>query len=366
MRLKFTAILLSSVLAFVSYGAEINEAAGVETVQYAVHQKVVPDSFEGTAEYRSRRAVLESRLHSFQGKKLKVFTPEIFAEMLEEGVQIAELGLHIFEKLPTIAGQINQRLTSLESRVKAKNALISWRELAALMQEIKGFPEHYWNEFKFDMGHALRNCELQSQVVAAHGYTLNQSERWTEVNSRASNLDFSYNLTTEYAWVQHSLVQSIDQLVEHKFAEESDESIARAVELICAALERNGVAFKYGRFNAFKYLEPSSERVSKWISQNFLSEEITIDLDDLLIHKNLLSHYVKNLELLSEWCVVIVRCGDCIESTKTDAAYGLIGSDYVELQKDLNPHQVYTEIRTKVESIVQTALDETFAWLMTQ
>lgn len=198
MRLKFSALLLSSILASVSYGAEINEAAGVETVQHVISQKVVPDGFEGTGEYRSRRAALESRLHSFQGQKLKVFTPEIFAEMLEEGVQITELGLHIFEKLPTIAGQINERLASLESRIKSKNALITWRELAALMQEIKGFPEYYWNEFKFDMGHALRSSELQPQVVAAHENTLSQSERWIKVNSRASNLDFPYNLTTEY------------------------------------------------------------------------------------------------------------------------------------------------------------------------
>ncbi len=371
MKLKFTAVLLSSVLASFSFASDVAEPSGsiagkTASAHMEVFSKVVPYSFESAGEYRLRRAKLESQLATMKGQKLKVFTPEIFSGMLEEGIQIAQLGLQIFEKLPTIAGQINERLANLESRIQSKNALISWRELVSLRRELESYPENYWNEFKFDIEHALRSSELQPQVVAAHRYTLSQSERWTEVNSRVINIALPFYLMTEYESLIYRLGKSIDQLVKHKFAEESDESIARAVELICAALERNGVVFKYGRFNAFKYLEPSSERVSKWIFQNFLSEEITVDLVDLLIHKNLLSQYVKNLELLSEWCVLTVRYDDCIETTKIDPAHGLIGSDYVEIQEDLNSLQVYTEVKTKVELVIQSALDETFAWLMTQ
>ena len=364
MRLKFTAILLSSVLVSVSYGAEINEAAGVETVQHVISQKVVPDSFEGVGEYcfksiaefRSRRAAVESKLHSFQGQGLEVFTPEIFAEVLEEGIQIAELGLYIFEKLPTVQGHINERLTSLESRMKSENDLISWRELAALIREIKGYPDVYWDEFKLDIEQALRSSKLQPQVFAAHAYTLNQSERWVDVNNKVMNIDFRLDLKTEYGHLIYRINESMAPLLTHKFAEEN-ESIVRAVELTCAALEKRGVIFQYDlRANL---------SVSEWIFQSFLKREIVVKLDELVLRRNL---YINGDDHLSEWiCVVQVRNEFRIEDAKVNTDDG-----FVKFVPSYSPRtepgskQTVREIRTKVESVIQTALDETFAWLMTQ
>lgn len=216
MKLKFSVALLSSVLVAVSYAADAVEHSSAElavTAQHGISEKVVPDSFEGAAEYRSRKAALESQLQSMAGKKLKEFTPEVFATMLEDGIQIAQLGLNIFDRLPEIAGQINQRLVKLESRVQSKNALIPWRELVALMHEIKGYPKGYWDEFKFDMDFVLRSVELQPQVVAAHGYTLSQNEHWSEVSSRAGHVALPFELMTKYEELQYCIGESINQSI---------------------------------------------------------------------------------------------------------------------------------------------------------
>jgi hypothetical protein len=91
MTLKITALLLSSVLASASYASEGVERSPTEIAvpQQGVIQKAVPDNFERAGEYRTRRASLESQLKSMEGKKLKEFTPEIFADMLTEAVGVA-------------------------------------------------------------------------------------------------------------------------------------------------------------------------------------------------------------------------------------------------------------------------------------
>jgi len=132
-------------------------------------RKTIPDSFEGAGEYRSRRAALECRLQSMQGKKLKEFTPpEVFAKMLAEGVSVAELGMDIFGRLPAIAAKINQQLSELGTKIASKNAAVPWRELLLLIQEVDMCRKPYWNEFKFDMDDIFRGVELQPQVVLAH------------------------------------------------------------------------------------------------------------------------------------------------------------------------------------------------------
>lgn len=170
MTLKITAVLLSSVLASASYASEGGEVMAMETIQPTsriVHAlpKTIPDSFEGVGEYRARRAALESRLKSFEGQKLKVFTPEIFAEMLAEGVSIAELGIDIFGRLPAIAAKINQQLSELGTKIASKNATIPWRELLLLIQEVDMCRKPYWNEFKFDMDDIFRGVERWNQKI---------------------------------------------------------------------------------------------------------------------------------------------------------------------------------------------------------
>ena len=88
MTLKITTVLLSSVLASASYASEGVERSPTEIAvpQQGVIQKAVPDNFEGAGEYRTRRASLESQLKSMEGKKLKEFTPEIFANLCAVGV----------------------------------------------------------------------------------------------------------------------------------------------------------------------------------------------------------------------------------------------------------------------------------------
>lgn len=373
MKLKLSVVLLSSVLASVSFASDIAVTGGAISEQAAstqmeVFSKVVSDSFEGAGEYRARRAALESRLQSFQGQKLKVFTPEIFAGMLEEGIRIAELGLQIFKKLPTIAGQINERLTNLESRIKSKNALISWRELVSLGGELDSYPVNYWNEFKFDMSFALRSGELQSQVVAAHEYTLTNNERWRGVVRAWENI--SVCNMGEYVYKVDNNKVVFGKLVEHKFAEENDESLFRAVDFFRAKLSVRDIGIIFDISHKKFCNNNPKDAFEKWLREKVLNKSMVLFNDgifritDFVVKRDLLVEYVQEFSGLSEW-IGFNEYASKLESTNFYEER-LVNGEPLELKHGIEMQTVYQEFKTKVEICVQTALDETFEWLMTQ
>jgi predicted component of type VI protein secretion system len=370
MKIKFTDLLLSSVLASTSYASsDLKESAGAKVEQSAgkvvrVFPKTIPDTFEGVGDYRACRSDLESLLQSFQGQKLKVFAPEVFAGMIDEGVQIAELGLQIFERLPTIARQVNERLADFESRIKSKNALISWGELADLVQESKEYPQNYWDEFKFDMEVALRSATLQPQVVAAHEYALNQSERWREIEVKLSNLKFANSHEVYlYGHKYWTCVDKVRMLTEHKMLEDSD-TLDKANKFFRSQLRSKGVAFSYD-LSSYKtaYVDPYRLFIG-WLTDQILMRDFNISFNSgsILIHRNFLASYAQNPESLSEWCLLDYG----VHSTRIAQDDDVRREDLIALKAGLEHESVKDEVKKNITHKVQAALDETFEWLLTQ
>lgn len=374
MILKFSAVLLSSVLASASFACDVTDpgalvAEQTTQAQVQISSKLIPDAFEGAGEYRSRRVAFESRLQLFQGQRLKVFTPEIFAGMLEEGIQIAELGLHIFEKLPTIFVQINSGLFNFESRIKSKNALISWRELVLLAAEYKKYPASYWEEFKFDIGNALQNSNLQPQVVAAHEYTLNQSERWNEIKNRAMWLNLEYDVISDYQDLIYRIGDVLDQLVEYKFREEHEDSIVAAVQKFRENLRATNKFVVLNDVYIFPTICPKDfdDHLESLLKKKISGEKICLDylVDHIAIHRSIVAEYAQDPNSLSEWCSILESF------QKIDSYIGIennrpLMSRSVTLKEGVSHQNLVQMLRQELLSIVQTAIDKTFAWLVTQ
>ena len=366
-------MLLSSVLASFSFASDVAEPSGsiagkTASAHFEVFSKVVPDSFEGAGEYRLRRAELESQLATMKGQKLKVFTPEIFAGMLEEGIRIAQLGLQIFEKLPTIAGQINEHLLNLESRIQSKNALISWWELVSLRRELDSYPENYWNEFKFDIHTVLQGADLLRQVFVAHEYTLRNSDSWRGVIQAWQNVPASNR--HQYVYKVDACKDVLGELVKHKFEEERDESIARAVDFFRARLSVRDIGIRFDISHKKFCDNDPKDGFEKWLKGKVLNESMVFFNDgifrihDFVVKRELLASYVNASSELTEW-IGFNESYSKMENTKFYEDR-LSNGESIELQSDLTMSSVYAEVRAKVETVIQAALKETFEWLMTQ
>lgn len=104
---------------------------------------------------------------------------------------------------------------------------------------------------------------------------------------------------------QHSLVQSIDQLLEHKFSEERDESIARAMEFFRVKLMATHLYVVLQDVYCFPKLCPAavSYELLSFFKKRILNKENCLSsiIDHIGIHKSVVAEYAIDPESLSEW-----------------------------------------------------------------
>lgn len=367
MTLKFTAILLSSVLASASYAADEVTVAGTEIVvpSQAVIQRVVPDSFERAGKYRVRRAALESRLKSFEGKKLKEFTSEIFAGMLTEAIDVAKLGFHVAERLPELTDSIHQDLSALESTLESRNALISWRDLRALTQAVDMYRTPYWKEFQLDMEDLLRKANLQPQVFSAHRYVLKNHEGWKNIEGGWNNFE-RFSLYEHYSAIE-KCSDGLNELIKNKFNEDGEESIANSYETFQKALRDRGMALVYDLSDQRYESDHPRFKIEKWMKAKM--KHITLDIfeygmfksDHLVFGREKVSRYLEDGTAQNEW-YVFNSDWLCINSVRF-VERKEVRDDSIEFKPEVKIQDVYEELKTNLENSIQAALEETFEWL---
>jgi hypothetical protein len=370
LKIKLTALLLSTIFASVNQASsDIEQACVADLLGPYVQQteSIVPDSFSCVREYRSRKADLELWLGVLKDAKLKVFTPQVFSEMLKEAVEIANLGFCIYEALPQIATNINTQIQELETKIKTKNALITWKELRELIKRVESFKPLYWKEFEFNFEDKLYSAGLQPQVLRTHQSALSESQAWVGIKDKYSYAQVSWALTSEYSKRLESCKDLVAQLTTDKFNEEREDSIAAAVGVF---REKLAMTQKYvvlhdvynlGRYHCF--LETDS-LVWGLLRCKLYNEDIDSGLQNFGIHRDAFREHAESFGSLSEWCFL----------GGGEVPNYFVGADgpepitflRIELKNHGSSSVVAKEIREEMLPFLQTSLDETFEWLMTQ
>jgi hypothetical protein len=334
---KITVFLLSILMtSVIQASSEIDRACDTKVQQKQNQQieQAVPDDFERAGEYRVRRATLESQLTSMQGKKLKEFTPEIFAGMLAEAVEIAKLGVNIFEKLTTIAPRINQQLKTFTARMNSYNALIPWSDLFDLTRLYSVYNRGYWLEFVFEFSKTVGAAKLQEQVKAAHMHFLEQNPDWLGVVESYKRL--SFNGESEYNILRYTYQNTTARLVRYKIEEEKTDTVLKVFPSLLNEAKKRGVVFRYALETSFDPADMSSScapiyKMMEWLERKVLGLTIVVDRSLWCFHRDLVQSYVKEPEnLKAEWYKVDIwgNCA-CQNGNKIELAEGFEKS-YVE------------------------------------
>lgn len=371
MKIKLTALLISTIFASANQASrDIEQACGADRLRPCVQQTegVVPDSFSCVREYRLRKADLEVRLDVLKDVKLKVFTPQVFSEMLKEAVEIANLGFCIYESLPQIASNINIQLHELETKIKTKNALVSWKKLRELIERVERFNLMYWKEFEFDFERTLDSAGLQPQVLRAHQSALFESQAWMGIKDKRSCAHVSQAFTSEYCQRSKSCKDLVAQLTTDKFNEERDDSIVEALGIFREKLSLKNIRLVYD-------IAPSCQDDPKVGLERFLSSRMNgaretliefgrLRIYDFVVHRDEMAEYVADLSAISEW-VGLFDYAQRLEQTKLYDER-LVTYTQLPLKEGVEMKGAYLTQLALLEQNIQASLDETFEWLMTQ
>lgn len=377
MKLKLSTLLLSTLITPIHFAAtgveqDSQKETGDHSSLVCVNTQLGHNSLACVTEFRARRAALESRLSEIGGEKLKVFTPQIFAEMLSEGIAIGYLGLEILEKLPELISEYNQRLKNLESRIKSKNALIPWRELKSFYDEFSKYKDNFWNEFVFDFDQLVRQSSMQSQVKAAHEQTLSESKEFSEFCSQLrSRGAIPESLRNEFVNLCYSCKDKLNRLLQFKFSEEIEDTLREAVKLFKRKISAQNVAllsdvYPNGYFRSYPgvYIERYLEQFFTTGQLPSVFEVAGFKLDDFVIGKEKIAEYVSSLENLSDWMGLSNYAKSIYELTQN---YERIEwTSPIVLKEGVDMDFALSEQIESLERTINAALVETFAWLMTQ
>lgn len=163
--------------------------------------------------------------------------------------------------------------------------------------------------------------------------------------------------------------QSINQLVDGKFAEERDESIFEAVQKFRESLTATNKFVVLNDVYTFPKSDPEAfdYHLESLLKKKISRKEICLDslTESIAICRTIVAEYAQDPGSLSEWCSIHESFQQVysyvgIENARPFAARS------VSLKEGVTHEELVARIKEELLSVMKLSFDETFAWLMTQ